>query len=356
MEAIELLNEYKKRLDPFLKEYFDNKSAKAKKIDPLAKQAVDMIADFTLSGGKRIRPALVYYAHLASGGKDSEEIIEASMSIELVHSFLLIHDDIIDKDERRHGVTTLHERYKEIGRRINLKKDVTHFGNSMAMIVGDIAASMANEILFNAKFDPAVIIRGLDKLQDIVYVTIPGEMVDVVLEHRGQASEEEIMRMHEGKTSRYSFEGPLQLGAVLAGAEKEALENFSSYALPVGKAFQVVDDILGVYGDEKKLGKPVGSDIMEGKQTLLLLKAQQWGNGNQKQRLKQLIGKKDISNGEVEEFRAIIKDTGSLDYSKKLAQSLVAEGLNELGKISFKNEQSRIFLEGIAKYIIEREH
>lgn len=355
METIELLRNYKKRLDPFLENYFKNKSKKAGSIDPIAKQAVDMIAEFTLAGGKRIRPALVYYGYLASGGKKDFEIIEASMAIELVHTFLLIHDDIIDRDEKRHGVETIHERYKKIGQKINYKKNTVHFGNSMAMIAGDIAASMANEILFNAKFKPETIIRGLDKLQDIVYMTIPGEMIDVVLEHRGGASEEEILKMHEGKTARYSFEGPLQLGGVLADADGGLLSDFSRYALPVGKAFQVVDDILGVFGDEKKLGKPVGSDIIEGKQTLLVIKSLEKGDSNQKQKLKKLLGKSGISSEEIEEFRRIIKETGALDYSKKLAVNLVSEALQSLEKINFKNREAKVFLEGIARYIIERE-
>lgn len=356
MQSIELLKSYKNRLDPFLKAYFNKKSKKAESLDPIAKQAVDMISDFTLSGGKRIRPALVYYGYLACGGKEGDEIVEASMAIELVHTFLLIHDDIIDKDEKRHGVETIHERYKKIGRKINYRKDADHFGNSMAMIAGDIAASMANEILFNARFRPETIIKGLDKLQDIVYMTIPGEMIDVILEYRGNADEDEILKMHEGKTSRYSFEGPLQLGGVLANADEKSLSLFSSYALPVGKAFQVVDDILGTFGEEKKLGKPVGSDIMEGKQTLLVIKALEKGSSSQKQKIKELLGKCDISAREIEEFRRIIKETGSLDYSRKLADNLVSDALLNLKKIDFKNSEAEFFLEGIAKYIIEREH
>ena len=178
-----------------------------------------MIADFTMAGGKRIRPAMVYYGYLAAGGQDGQDILEVSMSIELVHSFLLIHDDIIDRDEKRHGVETIHERYRKIGQRVAPHKDALHFGNSMAMITGDMASAMAYEIIFNSKFPPETIIRALDKLQDIVYVTIPGEMLDVVMENRGYATEKEILRMFEGKTSRYTFEGPLHLGTILAGLD-----------------------------------------------------------------------------------------------------------------------------------------
>lgn len=355
MQAVEMLQEYKKKVDPKLRKYFERKMKQAGKIDPLAREAVKMIADFTLSSGKRIRPALVYYGYLAAGGKNDERIVEASMGIELAHTFLLIHDDIIDRDETRHGISTLHESYKKIGRRIAPKKDAVHFGNSMAMIAGDMAAAMANEIIFNSRFSPEVIVRALDKMQDIIYITIPGEMLDVVLEFRGRATEKEIFRMFEGKTSRYTFEGPLHLGCILAGGDKDMFSGFTKYSLPLGKAFQLQDDILGVFGDEKKLGKPVGSDVSEGKQTILLIKSRQNGNQRQKNILDKCLGKKDLKKEELEEFRNVIRETGSLEYSQSIARKFVDDSLNSLKKIRFKNEEARVFLEGLARYIIERE-
>ncbi len=355
MEAIELLKKYKKRVDPCLEEYFKQKTKQAKKIDPLAKQTMQMIADFTLAGGKRIRPALIYYAYLALGGEDSQKIIKASMGIELTHSFLLIHDDIIDRDAKRHNVATIHERYKKIGQKIAPLKDSNHFGNSMAMIVGDVASAMANEIVFNIDFPKKTIIKVLNKLQEIVYITIPGEMLDVVMEYRGTTTEEEILRMFEGKTSRYTFEGPLHLGAILAGGDEKVLQHFTKYSLPLGKAFQLQDDILGVFGNEKKLGKPVGSDVVEGKQTLLVLKALEKGSKEQKKIIKRYLGKKDLTKKELAIFKLILEETGSLAYSQKLAQSFVEESITALKRIKFKNRESQIFLSGIAHYIIERE-
>lgn len=358
MDAIEMLKKYKKRFDPCLKDYFDKKIRKSKEVDFLASQAIKMIADFTLSGGKRIRPALVYYGYLASGGKDDQKILEVSMSLEIIHSFLLIHDDIIDRDEKRHGITTVHEKYKKIGQRIisKSKEDSTHFGNSMAIITGDIAYAMANEIIFNSSFSPEIIIKALDKMQSIVYITCAGEMLDVVMENRGKTTEKEILHMFEGKTSRYTFEGPLHFGSILSGnSDKKNLNAFSAYSLPLGKAFQIRDDILGIFGDEKKTGKPVGSDISEGKQTLLLLKALQSGTRQQKKTLQKYLGKRDLTEKELEEFRQIIRETGSLKYNQELAENFVAQSLEALKKIDFKNQEAKIFMKKLAKYIIERE-
>ena len=355
MEAIELLEKYKKTVDQCLKSYFELKIKQADKADPLAGEAVKMIADFTLSGGKRIRPALVYYGYLALGGKPGFEIIEASMGIELTHSFFLIHDDIIDRDETRHGVATLHEQYKKIGQKIAPRKDNHHFGNSMAMIAGDMAAAMANEIMFNAKFPPEIIIRALDKLQNIVYVTIPGEMLDVVLEMKGGAKEEEIMRMYEGKTSRYTFEGPLHLGAILFGANDKQLRSFSDYAIPLGKAFQIQDDILGVFGDSEEIGKSTKDDIMEGKKTLLVTHVYKHGSSEQKNNLDRYLGKKDLNDQEAEEVRYIFKETGALEYCKVECARQVEKAKKSLESLSGKNAEAYEFLKVVAEYMIIRD-
>lgn len=356
MEAIKLLEEYKKRLDVALNSYFQKKIKEAGNSHSLAKEAVKMIADFTLNAGKRIRPALVYYAYLAQGGKNQKDILEASMSIELVHTFLLIHDDIIDKDEKRHGVPTIHERYKKIGRKLNTSKNCEHFGNSMAMLAGDLASAMANEIIFNSNFPPSIIVEALDRLQQIVYNIVPGEMLDVVLETKGKAVEKEILKMYEGKTASYSFEGPLHLGVTLAEKNnKEILCKFSRYAIPVGIAFQIKDDILGIFGSEKRIGKPVGSDISEGKQTLLLIKAKEKATGSQREILNRCIGKADLSKEEMEDFRKVIRDTGSLEYSEKMADRYIKEAIETLSDIDFKNNEAKLFLRGIAEYMINRE-
>jgi geranylgeranyl diphosphate synthase type I len=143
----------------------------------------------------------------------------------------------------------------------------------------------------------------------------------------------------------------------LAGQKKNTrlLEALSAYSLPVGKAFQIQDDILGIFGNEKKLGKSVGADIIEGKQTLLVLKALKNGDKKQIKEIRRLLGKKDLTEKEVGVFREIIRETGSLEYSQKLAEQLVAESLRALENIEFKSAEAKKFLEGIAEYIIKRE-
>ena len=361
MQFADKQEEFKKKIEPLLEAYFSRKLQKVEKIDPLAVGAVKEIRRLVLSGGKRIRPALVYFGFLISKGKDSASILEASLSIELVHSFLLIHDDVIDRDEKRHNSNTVNKSYQLLGRRLLLDKEESqHFGNSMAIVVGDMAYSMANEILFDSDFPPETILVALKKIQDIVYRTIPGEMLDILLDAKGRATEEEIMKMYDGKTARYTFEGPLHLGACLAGrgADKNLLKNFSDYAIPLGQAFQLQDDILGVFGDEKKMGKSVGSDVVEGKQTLLTVKAMEQGTDKQKKIIQKYLGKKNLSLAELQEFRKAINDSGALKYAQEISKQLVSKALEALDKMEKENiqrEKGLVFLKDLAEYIILRQ-
>lgn len=353
MDAKKTLEEFKKKVDPEIAAYFQRVIEEAEKIDRNIASAIRYAEKITMSGGKRARAAFMYYGYLAGGGKERGKITKASVSIELIHSFLLIHDDIIDRDGKRHGVETMHVRYGKIGKKFLKAKDPEHFGNSMAIIIGDMVGALGNQVIFESRFAPDLIIQALWKLQGIVSMTVVGESEDVYIENRGKAMEKEILRMYENKTAKYTIEGPLHLGAILAGADGKILKILSDYAIPVGIAFQIQDDILGVFGNDGKLGKPVGSDIRQGKQTLLVCKALEKADPSQKKALRNYLGKKDLTRKELNHFRKIIVDTGSLEYAKKLAGNLVSEGKARLEKIKI-NREAKDFLTGIADYMINR--
>lgn len=350
---IELLN-YKKTLDRKLARYFAKKLKEMREFGPSAKGAVKSIRDLTLAGGKRVRAGFMYWGYKAVGGKEVEKIVEASMSIELTHIFLLIHDDIIDRDDFRHGVQTVHKKYERLAERFYKKVDPKHFGDSMAIVVGDMAAAFGNDVIFNSRFAPERKQKALSKLQEIVTNTVSGEILDVMLGARGWATEKEILEVHRNKTAKYTVEGPLHLGALLAGADSGILNTLSNYAIPVGIAFQIQDDILGAFGNEKKLGKPVCSDLREGKQTLLVVKALKFGNSSEKKIINSLLGKNDISEQEIGIFRDIVRKTGSLEYSQGLAKKYIKEGKEAVKKSNF-DQKTKQFLAGIADYIVNRE-
>lgn len=355
MNIKEELKLFQDKVNPELRLFFDRNIEDSRKNNFITTEALKQVKKITLSGGKRLRPALMFWSYLGVGGKDEKEIIKTSTSIELIHIFLLIHDDIIDNDSKRHGVETIHSKYARIGKIISGgKRDSAHFGNSMGIVVGDIMGALGNQVLFQSKFEAELVIKALSQLQNIIARVAVGEAQDVFIEHKRRASEKEVLEMYKNKTAKYTVEGPLHLGAILGGASDELLNKISAFAVPVGVAFQIQDDILGIFGDEKKIGKPVGSDIREGKQTILVVRALKNSNRKQKEVLNKLLGKKDISKDEVEEFRKIIRETGALDYSNVLAQKLIKEGKEALGNIGFNPNTEKILL-ALADYLAERE-
>jgi geranylgeranyl diphosphate synthase type I len=160
--------------------------------------------------------------------------------------------------------------------------------------------------------------------------------------------------MYEYKTAKYTIEGPLHLGGILAGASDDLIDCFSDYAVPIGIAFQIQDDILGIFGNESKLGKPVGSDISSGKQTILVLKALEKADKKQRKIMGEILGKKNLAMKEIEKFRNIIRDTGSLEYARKISTDFIYQGKNAIESAKI-NREAKDFLTGIADYMISRE-
>lgn len=354
MNIKDKLKEFKEEFDVFLKDFFLRKIEEIKVDDELVAGVLEHASKITLSGGKRLRPALMYYGYLAAGGEKDEKIMKAAMSVELLHSFLLIHDDIIDRDEKRHDVETTHVRYSDLGKKLNPLKDSDHFGNSIAIIAGDMMHAYGNIALYDAGFESKLVLKALKNLQSIVNITIIGESQDVYIEYRGSATEKDVLNVYRNKTAKYTIEGPLHTGAILAGADQSMLDDFTAFSIPLGVAFQIQDDILGVFGSEEKIGKPLGSDIEEGKQTILVVKALEMGNDNQKTIVRELLGKKGLTREEVEEFKKAIEESGALDYARKLSQKYIQEAKNGIENMEIEKEP-KDFLVGVADYMTNRE-
>lgn len=349
----ELLN-FKKIVDKEIEVFLNKVIKETEELDKFSTLVIKDCKENILAGGKRIRPAMMYYGYLSADGKNREDIIKASVSIELIHSFLLVHDDIIDKDDIRHGKETIHAKYRKYSEKYFLSKDDEHFGISTGIVTGDLLYSLGMRALFNSNFDAKNLIKALSKMQNIVGRTIVGEAQDVVMEYKGKATQEEILAMYENKTARYTFEGPLHLGAILAGADDDFCAKLSEFAIPLGIAFQIQDDVIGVFGDSKKTGKPVGSDVSEGKITVLTLKAYENADGEQKKILNDLLGKEDLTEDELEDFRKVLVDTGALDYANGMSFDLLQEAKVAIGKAELPDEP-RVFLMGLVDYLDKRE-
>ncbi len=347
------LSAFRERINPLLADYLDQAIAEAKKEDELMAEALTQTKTLILSGGKRLRAALMCAGYFAAGGDDEERILRTSMSIELVHAFLLIHDDIIDRDPLRHGVPTLHEYYADKAKRLFPDTDAAHFGNSIGIIVGDMVAALGNDIIFRSGFPLARVFEALSVLQKIVSYTVVGQGMDIAFEYRGRAERKDILKMYEYKTAKYTVEGPLTLGALLAGAQEDTIVKLREFAIPLGIAFQVRDDILGTFGNREKLGKPVGSDLAEGKRTLLVSYALEGASASVRSELEALLEHHDPDEAQVERFRTLIRETGALDSSEAYMVQLVEEAKHALCDTGIPSDAER-FLVFVADYVAER--
>lgn len=354
MDIKDILKEYKQRIDNGLRIFFDKKISQVALISPYAKDILEHIKEFNLRGGKRIRPILTIFGYKAVGGRNEDAIIEAALAVELMESFLLIHDDIMDQDELRRGYFTMHKIYEKKSERL-FKTDHKRFGESMAIVAGDILAIFGSEVIANAQFPKQYKVKAIDKFNRVVINTCFGQILDIRSELEKDIKEENILRTQELKTAIYTIMGPLHIGALLGGASDRQLKILTDYAIPLGQAFQIQDDILGMFGDQKKLGKPIGSDLKEGKKTLLIIKALNKADKKQKQIIMKSLGNKNIKEKDIENVKKIIKERGSLAYSQELAISLIRRAKNVILQSNFRKD-AKDFLLGIADYMLNREY
>lgn len=339
--------------EPYAKKYFDQKIKSTKNYSPLISQFYTDLADFS-GGGKRLRAFLVYLgSKLGSSpqGRTINSILPICLAFEIVHSFLLIHDDIIDKSDTRRGKLTIHKRYE--------KKLGSHYGMSQAIILGDIACFEAFGLINNSSLPEKVKTAVLKKFVEVLIETGYGQALDVENSYR-RAKISDVWQVTDLKTARYSFVGPLTVGAIVSGASIVQFRAISDFGESVGKAFQLQDDYLGVFGDEKVLGKSVLSDMQEGKNTPLIFKAKEKVNGKwlmvngEKVRLENIWGKKNANENDLEKVRVILKKSGALLWCQEENKRLVEKAKKYIDKISV-DDNLRQILASVADFVVARE-
>ncbi|MGD9129502.1 MAG: polyprenyl synthetase family protein [Candidatus Woesebacteria bacterium] len=335
--SFNFLKEFTDQFHPFLLDFFAEIKEKNQKENQVSIDMIRKIEEFSLRGGKRLRPALLFLAFNLFSKSHSSDIYLACLSVELIHSFLLMQDDVMDLSTLRRGKSTLHKIYEqECLDQYKNKKSAAHFGHSMAILAGDLAYSLSLQAIFKTSFSPKLKLKVLKKLSQIIVDTLFGQELDIRLELKKNVQSKDILKVYELKTAKYTFEAPLQLGAILAGAEESNLRLLSDFALPCGIAFQISDDILGLFGKEDKTGKSNKNDIEQGKKTLLVAYALEHCKKKEKQFLNSKLGKNKLSNDEIGQVRAIITGSGSLAYCQK---QLLAY-LDQAQKILDKFEQA----------------
>ena len=355
MEFKQTLDEFKIAINKELNHYFDIAIRDAGKHDLLIERALGQAKKIALSGGKRIRGSLLQCAYFGVGGREKKKILKVAVAIEFLHLFFLVHDDIIDRGQLRHGQQPLHRFFAKKANNSSELLKSEQFGNSVAIIVGDMFFAKANEIILQAGFGKKETLEALTYLQNVVKMTIIGQSQDIAIENSKKVSQSDVLRMYENKTAKYTFEGPLLLGMIFAGVCDKKIKNiFSRYARAIGKAYQLQDDTLGIFGKERKIGKSTVSDIEEGKLSLMLIYARAKAKAGDLKTLNGIFAKKGITQKETQFFKEILIKTGARKYAHDLTKRYFEIGKKEIEKASLIL-QSKNFLLGLVEYLEERE-
>ncbi len=280
------------------------------------------------AGGKRLRPATVILAAEAVGS-DVDTVLPAAVAVELIHNFTLIHDDIMDKDDIRRGMPAVHIKWSKAG----------------AILAGDTLYSKSFEIISRIKTDPVRIVKSIELLSRTCTEICEGQWMDIDFENRDDVGEDEYLEMVEKKTS-VLYAASAKIGALLGGAPDEVADALFEYGRLIGIGFQIYDDVLDLITPENVLGKVRGSDLMEGKKTVIAIHALDHGV------YLDIFGSGSATASQIDEAVKTLDDSGSIGYATDLAISYIQQGKAKLDIL--EDSKAKDVLLAIADYMIER--
>ncbi|MBI4707099.1 MAG: polyprenyl synthetase family protein [Candidatus Omnitrophica bacterium] len=293
------------------------------------------IKEFISRPGKRVRPTLFVIGYLGYSKKTAPRLYRSAIAIELLHDFMLVHDDIIDKSDTRRGKPSMHELFNKY---LCNKKNIKFNGQDLSIIAGDVMYAMALDAFLAVKENPANKEAAFKKLIEAAFYTGSGEFIELLYaaESIDKISQEGIYKIYDLKTANYTFATPLVMGATLAGANKNQISKLYRFGIYLGRAFQIQDDILGTFSEQKEIGKSNITDIQEAKKTILIWYAYNHTEYKNKKIIKDIFSGNSVSKQDLLRIRRIISSSGSLDYAKNEITSLVnkAKTINQSLKIS----------------------
>ncbi|WP_031089655.1 polyprenyl synthetase family protein [Streptomyces sp. NRRL WC-3549] len=291
------------------------------------------LTDYVLAPGKRVRPLLCVIGwHAAGGGGSEETVLRLAASLELFHAFALIHDDIMDDSDTRRGLPSAHRAFAV---RHRDRPDANTFGRNLAVLLGDLALVRCDEMLHNAGFteqEHRAVLPLVDTMRDEVVL---GQYLDLHTTGSPTGDTDRALTVIRLKTAKYTIERPLHLGAALAGAGTRTLDACSAYALPLGEAFQLRDDLLGTFGDPAVTGKPVIEDLRSGKATVLMALAVRRAAPHQAELLDRLVGDPGLDEEGAMSVRRVLEATGARATVERMIHERYATALAALSRSPF---------------------
>lgn len=289
------------------------------KISPLLSKS---IKEFVLRRGKRARPLLFVVGYLGFSKKPAYGLYASALSLELLHDFMLVHDDIIDKSDTRRGKPSMHTL---LNNHLKKYRGIKFNGQDLAIAAGDVIYALALGAFFMIKENPLNKEKAFKKLIRATVYTGSGEFIELLCGTKDIANikKEDIYKIYDLKTADYTFASPLAIGATLAGAGKTETDRLFKYGLYLGRAFQIKDDILGIFANQKQTGKSALTDLKEAKKTILIWQAYRNCGDKDKRTIKNTFTRQRVGKSDLLKMRLIIRKSGALDYAKKEIRQLV---------------------------------
>lgn len=305
-------------------------AAERQNIESEAQALVDELERLVAAGGKRIRPRVCYWGHIAAGGSDGPEIVRVGAALELLHTFALIHDDVMDRSPLRRSRLSTFRALAELSAGVPHRGDPKRFGTSAAILTGLLGFVLADRLFLTSGFEPDVMQRATDRFDRMRTRTIAGQYLDILAAHRGDADAPTARRIASLKSAGYTVADPLAIGALCAGADERVVDVLDAYGFPLGEAFQLRDDILGTFGETVETGKDRDGDIREGKQTLLLARARDLAGAAERDHLDRVVGNDRLSKEDADRVREIVVSTGALEETDELIAELTVRAKEAL--------------------------
>jgi len=325
-------------LNAIIEDYFGRNAAKAEKISPYYGQLWQEMNRLVRSGGKRLRPKMTLLAYRAFGGTDVKAILPIAAAQELLHLSMLIHDDIIDRDYVRYGVDNIAGSYDKLYESlVSDKTDRLHYAHSAALLAGDLLISGAYQLTLESPVDPAKIIEIQKIFGRSLFEVAGGELIDTESAFRELgAIKAETVALY--KTASYTFIGPLAVGALLAGASVEDRTLLRLFAKNIGIAFQLRDDIIGIFGDEQQTGKTTIGDIREGKRTYLVEQFYERATPDDIESFNRYFGDHSIVQQDAQIVKDLLIKSGALQKTEEVINAYETKARSALDGITINPE------------------
>ncbi|MFH1199135.1 MAG: polyprenyl synthetase family protein [Candidatus Omnitrophota bacterium] len=335
-----MLDKIKNRIEKELPKFITDldKSYSLSKLSPILFQN---IKEFVLRKGKRVRPTLFIIGYLGFSKNKPANLYRSALSLEFLHDFMLVHDDIIDKSELRRGKPAMHTMFNKYLKKF---KKAKFSGEDLTIVAGDIMYALGLQAFLSINEKKERKELALRKLIDALIYTGSGEFIELLYGAKdiNKITQRDIYKIYDLKTAYYTFSFPLTIGASLSGAKESEITTLFQYGAYLGRAFQIKDDIISMFSAQEKIGKSVLADLQEAKKTIIIWYA--YNNSKKKDRTKinHILNKKAVTKTDLASMRKIAKTSGALEYAKKEVASLIQEAASMLDRSKISQRSKKL--------------